>query len=66
MELYVTGTSIRTAKGIGVGSTKDEVIQAYGESESPFNVSYSADGGTLKFMFDDNDKVNAIDLMANV
>ena len=66
VELYVTGTSIRTPKGIGVGSTKDEVIQAYGESESPFNVSYTVDGGTLKFMFDDNDKVKAIDLMANV
>ena len=60
--VYVTGTSIRTPKNIGVGSTKAEVTAAYGASISDFNTSYNCDGGILKFEFDDNDVVSAIDM----
>ena len=60
--VYVTGTSIRTPKNIGVGSSKADVIAAYGASISDFNTSYNCDGGILKFEFDGNDLVSAIDM----
>lgn len=59
--IYVTGKSIRTPKGIGVGSTKADVTAAYGASISDFNTSYNCDGGILKFEFE-GDVVSAIDM----
>lgn len=69
LEVLINTPGVATAKGIEIGSTKDEVIAAYGDGytligKAIFN--YKADEGkTLRFTFED-DAVVEIDYFYNV
>ena len=41
MELYCSGGDVKTSRGIGIGSSRDDVIAAYGEPTSEFGLTVS-------------------------
>lgn len=52
--ILLTDDSVTTAKGIYIGSTREEVIASYGETDDtlPTLLSYTGAGTTLNFVFD--------------
>lgn len=52
--ILLTDDSVTTAKGIYIGSTRDEVIASYGETDDalPTLLSYTSAGTTLNFILD--------------
>lgn len=62
VEMIITSDSYKTTRDITVGSTRDEVIAAYGEdfSETAVMIEYEADGSCISFTLAD-DVVESID-----
>lgn len=52
--ILLTDDSVTTAKGIYIGSTREDVIAAYGETDDtlPTLLSYTSAGTTLNFVLD--------------
>lgn len=52
--ILLTDDSVTTAKGIYIGSARDEVIASYGETDDslPTLLSYTSAGTTLNFILD--------------
>lgn len=62
-EMFIFGVGVETARGICVGSTRDEVIAAYGEGKSIASMlEYSLGSHLLSFTFS-GDIVSDIDLI---
>ena len=64
-QIDITVEGAKTSKGLGVGSTKDEVISTYGEPDDTmiggFALLYNFDGYELSFIVDDKGNVRNID-----
>ena len=64
--ITIRDSNVKTAKGIGVGSKKDDVIAAYGEptksfDEGAFFMVYDLGKTELTFTFFDGDEVGSFD-----
>lgn len=63
--ITIYDTSIKTSRGISIGSTYKDVIAAYGDAElskldGSNEIDYAFDNYVLIFFFDNNEKVKAI------
>lgn len=58
-DIYITGKDIKTAAGIGVGSTAEELTKAYGDryTVDGKNYKYSIDSDNYVYFFISNDAV---------
>ncbi|MBQ1454200.1 MAG: hypothetical protein IIZ23_09560 [Ruminococcus sp.] len=68
LEVVVSAENLTTNKGIHVGSSASEVVEAYGKGYKEIGVYYSYDAGNkmeLRFLIE-NDKVTEIDYYYNV
>ena len=68
LEVVVSAENLTTNKGIHVGSSASEVVDAYGKGYKEIGVYYSYDAGNkmeLRFLIE-NDKVSEIDYYYNV
>lgn len=63
--ILLTDDSVTTPEGVYIGSSGDDVIAAYGESQAGFDtlLTYTKDGTTLNFILSE-DKVISIEYLA--
>ncbi len=63
MSVYILDKSVLTPEGIGIGSTAQDVLKAYGEAKDELGVYRYTKGKTILTVFTTNGVVDAIEYL---